>query len=35
MQFQELRKRYWKKHLWTRGYFVTISRQISAKEIQK
>ncbi|MBQ7524289.1 MAG: transposase [Alphaproteobacteria bacterium] len=35
MQFQELRKRYWKKHLWTRGYFVTTSGQINVKETQK
>ncbi|MBQ7524007.1 MAG: IS200/IS605 family transposase [Alphaproteobacteria bacterium] len=34
-KFQGLRKRYWRQHLWTRGYFVATSVHLSAKEVQK
>ena len=34
-EFQELRKRYWKKHLWARAYFVVTSGQLTAKEVQE
>ena len=34
-EFRELKKRYWGQHLWTRGYFVATSGQISIKEVQK
>ncbi|MBR1480026.1 MAG: transposase [Alphaproteobacteria bacterium] len=34
-EFQELRKRYWRQHLWAKGCFVAMSGQISTKEVQK
>ena len=34
-EFQGLRKRYLGQHLWTSGYFVAMSRQISAKDVRK
>ncbi|MBR1479353.1 MAG: hypothetical protein IJ599_00420 [Alphaproteobacteria bacterium] len=32
-EFQELRKRYLRQHLWARGYFIATSRQITTNDI--
>ena len=34
-EFEELRKRYWGQHLWSRGYFCRTVGTVTEEEIKK